>query len=92
MATLSRSAQNVKTVPNPTALYAQVRRILYLVAGRVRQAVRLKLEGRGHEEAVADELVNDAFVCVLEALPRWNASKGKFTTFAYGLVSVTVRK
>jgi RNA polymerase sigma factor (sigma-70 family) len=61
------------------------RRILYAVAGKVRQAVRFKLEGRGRDEAEADELVSDCFIQLCEALPRWNPDKGKLTTFVYGL-------
>jgi hypothetical protein len=79
----------MKTTPripsDPAELYSLTRRILYAVAGKVRQSVRLKLEGHGHGEAEADELVNDSFLALLEALPRWDASKGKLTTFVYGL-------
>jgi DNA-directed RNA polymerase specialized sigma24 family protein len=84
--TLSAHRGHQEAIPSdPSALYALTRRILYLVAGKVRRAVRLKLEGHGHDEAEADELVNDSFLALLEALPRWDAGKGKLSTFCYGL-------
>jgi len=69
----------------PTAIWHQTKRILFAVARKVRCAVRLKLEGRGRGEAEPEELVNDAFVCLMEALPRFNPATAKLTTFVYGL-------
>jgi DNA-directed RNA polymerase specialized sigma24 family protein len=69
----------------PEALWHLTKRILFAVARKVRQAVRLKLEGHGRGEAEPEELVNDAFVCLVEALPRFNPATAKFTTFVYGL-------
>jgi RNA polymerase sigma factor (sigma-70 family) len=45
----------------------------------------VKLDGHGRAEAEPEELVNDAFVCLMEALPRFNPATAKFTTFVYGL-------
>ena len=41
---------------------------MFAVARKVRQSVRLKLEGHGRGEAEPEELVNDVFVCLMEAL------------------------
>src|SRR5262249_14730708 len=61
------------------------KRILFAVAHKVRRAVRLKLEGHGRGEAEAEELVNDAFICLCGALPRFNPATARLTTFVYGL-------
>jgi DNA-directed RNA polymerase specialized sigma24 family protein len=71
--------------PDPTALWNASKRILFAVAGKVRQSVRDKLEGHGHAEAEPEELVHDAFLCLMEALPRFHPATAKLTTFAYGL-------
>jgi DNA-directed RNA polymerase specialized sigma24 family protein len=70
---------------DPVALWNQSKRILFAVAKKVRQSVRLKLEGHGRGEAEAEELVNDAFICLCEALSRFDPATAKFTTFVYGL-------
>jgi RNA polymerase sigma factor (sigma-70 family) len=78
-----RPSQDVPT--DPAALWDVSKRILFHVASKVRQAVRLKLEGHGRSEAEAEELVNDAFLCLMEALPRFNPATAQLTTFVYGL-------
>ncbi len=45
----------------------------------------MKLEGHGRGEAEPEELVNDAFIALMEALPRFNSATAKFTTFVYDL-------
>jgi RNA polymerase sigma factor (sigma-70 family) len=45
----------------------------------------VKLNGHGRVEVEAEELVHDAFLAVMEALPRFDPAKAKFTTFVYGL-------
>jgi len=78
-----RPSQDVPT--DPPALWDLSKRILFHVARKVRQSVRLKLNGHGRGEAEAEELVHDAFICVVEALPRFNPAVAKLTTFVYGL-------
>jgi RNA polymerase sigma factor (sigma-70 family) len=58
---------------------------LFAVAHQVRRAIRVKLDGHGRAEAEAEELVHDAFLAVMEALPRFNPATAQFTTFVYGL-------
>jgi RNA polymerase sigma factor (sigma-70 family) len=60
-------------------------RILFHVAKKVRQAVRLKLNGYGRGQAETEDLVHDALLCVVEAFPRFNPTAAKLTTFVYGL-------
>jgi RNA polymerase sigma factor (sigma-70 family) len=67
------------------ALWDASKRILFAVARRVRLAIRLELEGFGRDEAEAEELVNDAFVCLCEAMPRFDPAKARLTTFVYAL-------
>jgi RNA polymerase sigma factor (sigma-70 family) len=69
----------------PATIWHQTKRILFAVARKVRQAVRLKMEGRGRGEAEPEELVNDAFITLMEALPRFDPATAKLTTFVYGL-------
>jgi len=91
--TRSRITRNVdmprrpsQAVPSdPAALWDSSKRILFHVAKKVRQAVRLQLNGHGRGEAEAEELVHDAYFCVVEALPRFNPAAAKLTTFVYGL-------
>ena len=78
-----RPSQDVPT--DPAALWDVSKRILFHVANKVRQAVRLQLQGHGRGEAEAEELVHDAFLCVMEALPRFRPATAKLTTFVYGL-------
>ena len=78
-----RPAQDVPT--DPAALWDMSKRILFAVANKVRQSVRLKLNGHGRGEAEPEELVHDAFLCLMEAMPRFNPSAAKLTTFVYGL-------
>ena len=75
-----------QAVPSdPAALWDVSKRILFHVAKKVRQSVRLKLEGHGRGEAEPEELVHDAFLCLMEVLPRFNPAAAKLTTFVYGL-------
>jgi RNA polymerase sigma factor (sigma-70 family) len=75
-----------QTIPaDPATIWDQSKRVLFAVARKVRQSVRLKLEGHGRGEAEPEELVNDAFVCLMEALPRFDPATAKLTTFVYGL-------
>jgi RNA polymerase sigma factor (sigma-70 family) len=71
--------------PDPATNWNESKRILFAVARQVKQAIRLKLNGHGRGEAEPEELVNDAFITLMEALPRFNQAKAKFTTFVYGL-------
>jgi RNA polymerase sigma factor (sigma-70 family) len=83
-ATTSRTSE--QAVPtDPETVWDLSKRILFAVAKKVRQSVRLKLEGHGRGEAEPEELVNDAFICLMEALPRFDPATAKFTTFVYGL-------
>jgi RNA polymerase sigma factor (sigma-70 family) len=76
----------VQEVPtDPTAVWHASKRILYSVAREVRRAVRDKLEGHGRCEAEAEELVNDAFIQLCEAMPRFDPKKARLTTFIFGL-------
>ena len=70
---------------DPLSVWNQCHRILFTVAHKVRRAIRLKLDGHGRVEVEAEELVHDAFLAVMEALPRFNPATAKFTTFVYGL-------
>ena len=70
---------------DPLSVWNQSRRILFAVAHQVRRAIRVKLDGHGRAEAEAEELVHDAFLAVMEALPRFHPAKAQFTTFVYGL-------
>jgi hypothetical protein len=75
-----------QTIPtDPASLWDMSKRILFHVAKKVRQAVRLQLNGHGRGEAEAEELVHDAFICVVEASPRFKPAAAKLTTFVYGL-------
>jgi RNA polymerase sigma factor (sigma-70 family) len=80
------SDRGEQAVPvDPATLWESSKRILFAVARQVRQSIRLKLQGHGRGEAEAEELVNDAFICLCEALPRFNPATAKLTTFVYGL-------
>jgi DNA-directed RNA polymerase specialized sigma subunit len=70
---------------DPAVVWQRTRILLYCVAIKVKLAIRLKLEGHGRAEAELEELVNDAFITLLEALPRFDPATAKLTTFAYGL-------
>ena len=70
---------------DPLSVWNQSQRILFAVAHKVRRAIALKLAGHGRVEVEAEELVNDAFLAVMAALPRFNPATAKFTTFVYGL-------
>lgn len=86
MANVYKSARSTQAVPmDPAAIWTQTRHLLYSVAKKVKVALRLKLEGHGRAEAELEELVNDAFITLLEALPRFNPATAKLTTFAFGL-------
>jgi len=73
------------TSTDPVSVWNQSQRILFAVAHQVRRAIRVKLDGHGRAEAEPEELVNDAFLAVIEALPRFHPATAKFTTFVYGL-------
>jgi hypothetical protein len=86
MNTAITSRTSEQAVPtDPALVWDLSKRILFAVAKKVRQSVRLKLEGHGRGEAEPEELVNDAFICLMEALPRFDLATAKFTTFVYGL-------
>jgi RNA polymerase sigma factor (sigma-70 family) len=70
---------------DPLTVWNQSQGILFAVAHQVRRAIRLKLDGHGHAEAELEELVHDAFLAVMKALPRFQPAKARFTTFVYGL-------
>ena len=82
---LVRCALDTRTSTDPRSVWKQSQRILFAVAHQVRRAIRLKLDGHGRAEAEAEELVHDAFLAVMEALPRFHPARAKFTTFVYGL-------
>jgi DNA-directed RNA polymerase specialized sigma24 family protein len=70
---------------DPLSVWKQSQRILFAVAHQVRRAIRVKLEGHGRTEVEPEELVHDAFLAVLEALPRFHPAQAQFTTFVYAL-------
>jgi RNA polymerase sigma factor (sigma-70 family) len=70
---------------DPRSVWNQSQRILFAVAHKIRRAIRVKLDGHGRAEAEAEELVHDAFLAVMEALPRFHPATAQFTTFVYGL-------
>jgi RNA polymerase sigma factor (sigma-70 family) len=70
---------------DPLSVWNQSHRILFAAAHKVRRAIRLKLDGYGRTEVEAEELVHDAFLAVMAALPRFHPATAKFTTFVYGL-------
>src|SRR5262249_54421154 len=70
---------------DPLSVWNQSQRLLFAGARQVRRALRVKLEGHGRAEAEPEELVHDAFLAVIEALPRFNPATATFTTFVYGL-------
>ena len=82
---LLRCASYTRQSTDPLSVWNQSQRILFAVAHKVRRAIRLKLEGHGRAEAELEELVNDAFLAVMEALPRFHPATAQFTTFVYGL-------
>jgi len=85
-ATVATPRRPSQAVPaDPAALGDVSKRILFHVAKKVRQSVRLQLQGHGRGEAEPEELVHDAFLCVVEALPRFNPAAAILTTFVYGL-------
>jgi RNA polymerase sigma factor (sigma-70 family) len=84
----TRTSTEASQQPSPTdplSVWNQSKRILFAVAHKVRRAIRLKLDGHGHAEVEPEELVHDAFLAVMEALPRFQSATAKFTTFVYGL-------
>jgi RNA polymerase sigma factor (sigma-70 family) len=84
----TRKSTEAPKQPSPTdplSVWNQSKRILFAVAHKVRRAIRLKLDGHGHAEVEPEELVHDAFIAVMEALPRFQPARAKFTTFVYGL-------
>ena len=63
----TRKSTEASKQPRPTdplSVWNQSQRILFAVAHKVRQAIRLKLDGHGHAEVEAEELVHDAFLAV----------------------------
>ena len=80
-----RCALDTRQSSDPLSVWNKSQRILFAAAHQVRRAIRVKLDGHGHAEAEAEELVNDAFIAVMEALPRFNPATAQFTTFVYGL-------
>ena len=87
-AVYTRKSTEASKQPSPTdplSVWNQSQRILFAVAHKVRRAIRLKLDGHGCGEVEPEELVHDAFIAVMEALPRFQPATAKFTTFVYGL-------
>jgi RNA polymerase sigma factor (sigma-70 family) len=82
---LLRCTLDTRKSTDPLSVWNQSQRILFAVAHQVRRAIRLKLDGHGRAEVEAQELVHDAFLAVMEALPRFHPAKAQFTTFVYGL-------
>jgi len=82
--TSSRSPKQARPT-DPAAVWDLSKRILFAIARKVKLAIRLKLDGHGRGEPEPEELVNDAFIALMEALPRFNPATAKFTTFVYGL-------
>ena len=82
---LLRCAIHTCTSTDPQSVWNRSQRLLFAVAHQVRRAIRVKLDGHGRAEAEPEELVNDAFIAVMEALPRFHPATAKFTTFVYGL-------
>jgi DNA-directed RNA polymerase specialized sigma24 family protein len=80
-----RGAIHTRTSTDPVSVWNQSKPILFAVAHKVRRAIRLKLDGHGRAEAEPEELVHDAFLAVMEALPRFNPVTAQLTTFVYGL-------
>jgi RNA polymerase sigma factor (sigma-70 family) len=86
-ATLPRlpCAFHTRQSTDPQSVWNQSQRLLFAMAHQVRRAIRVKLDGHGRAEAEPEELVHDAFIAVMEALPRFNPATATFTTFVYGL-------
>jgi RNA polymerase sigma factor (sigma-70 family) len=82
---LLRGALDTRKSTDPQSVWNQSQRLLFAVAHQVRRAIRVKLDGHRRAEAELEELVNDAFIAVMEALPRFNPATATFTTFVYGL-------
>jgi hypothetical protein len=68
----SRNASKQPIPTDPVAVWQQSKRILFAVARKVKLAIRLKLDGHGRGEAEPEELVNDAFICLMKVLPRFH--------------------
>jgi len=81
----STQASKQPSPTDPASVWNQSQRILFAVAHKVRRDIRLKLDGHGRSEVEAEELVHDAFLAVMEALPRFQPATAQFTTFVYGL-------
>ncbi|MHB1424535.1 MAG: sigma-70 family RNA polymerase sigma factor [Gemmataceae bacterium] len=78
------AGRGMQTIPaDPAAIFMLTRKMLYCIAKRTLTAYRN--ESPGHPLPDLDELVNEGFAALLDVLPRWNASKGKLTTYAYGV-------
>ena len=88
---LTRCALYTRQSTDPLSVWNHSQRILFALSHKVRRAIRLKLDGHGRAEAETDELVNDAFLAVIEALPRFQPAKAQFTTFVYGLARRRMR-
>ena len=82
---LVHCALSTRKFTDPVSVWNQSQRILFAVAHQVRRAIRVKLDGHGRAEAEPEELVHDAFLAVMEALPRFNPATATFTTFVDGL-------
>lgn len=81
----STQASKQTSPTDPHSVWNRSKQILFAVAHKVRRDIRLKLEGHGHAEVKTEELVHDAFLAVIEALPRFHPAKAQFTTFVYSL-------
>jgi RNA polymerase sigma factor (sigma-70 family) len=83
-ATASRRLPQAETIPTEaTALYEHCREMLAGLARFVASTVR---------PADLDELVNEGFVALLKARPRFDARRASFNTFAHSVVYPAMRR
>lgn len=68
---------------DPATLYLLTRKMLYALAKRTLTAFRN--EAPGHPLPDLDELANEGFAALMDVLPRFDARKAQFTTYAYGV-------
>ena len=79
-----------QTIPaDPATLYLLTRKLLYALAKRTLTAFRH--ESPGHPLPDLDELANEGFAALLDVLPRFDARKARFTTYAAGRIPARLR-
>jgi RNA polymerase sigma factor (sigma-70 family) len=84
MKTKLPSGRGAPAIPaDPATLYMLTRKMLYSLAKRTLTAFRY--EAPGHPLPDLDELANEGFAALLDVLPRFDARKARFTTYAYGV-------